>query len=578
MIKELKLGLSDANKAAMANDVYNRAVATIDQQRAKIVIISDASTTLGTIATQLNTINTNGEHVFFDVSALGASMYLCTIFIDTNENVYKIFDLVNQKLTQGTYDSTKLLTMAIANSDTIAGQTQIDSLQKQVDELGGKSSVEDLETLGDQIEAGTSVNFISAGDTIDFNWINTVLGTIVSGATVTCSDVDAFATKMGEAEAKTYYFVYNGSNWTYNETVVDLSDYALTVSGTPVTGDVMSIVTTVTTVSYTFTGYDDVTLENGDTATHTWLMEQTYAPATKAFDSLEALILLADGNTIPAGNYYVTANYQNGGTPYTLYFTVATAITASGADIQLAATGINWTSPYYPTNLRPYVYGTNTTAGDAMSLSTTEISGATDISTLTGVSIHDSLIQCDLGNNNWERSNMRAWLNDATNGSGYVPSYSFDRPSSYNLSKGFLYGLDPRVKRLIHPVVNSFTAGYDNDGYTQDTTYTCVDSVFLLSMKEMGFNINTAEGNVTDLYNEYLTDAEYTGVTNDAIADRSKYNQAGGTKNSYRWSRSAVTWNANVSWYVAAAGGGYSDGAVGGFYFAPAFAIGKAIE
>ncbi len=505
-------------------------------------------------------------------------MYLCTIFIDTTNNVYRIFDMVVNRVSSGTYDSTKLLTLAIANADTLATQKQINSLQTQIDELGGSNVIEDWDQLGDLIEGGTSTNYISAGDTIDVNWINTVTGTIVSGATVTCSDVDTFVNKIGEAEEATYLFVYDGSNWTYNEATVTLSDYALTVTGTPVTGDVMTINTTVKTVNYTFVGYDDVTLAGDAPNTHSWLLEQTYAPDTKAYDSLEALFVVEEGTTIPAGNYYASGTYnEDSSATYTLYFTFTTAFTAA-SKTQFAATGINWSSPYLPTNVRGYTSGTTTTVTDAMTCSTTEISGATDISTITGVSVHNRFIQCDLGNNNWERSNIRAWLNDDTSGSGYTPSYDFDRPSAYNLSKGYLYGIDPRVKKLIQNVTTSFTAGYGNAGYTVNTTYTCTDKVFLLSMKEMGFNINTAEGNVTDLYNEYLTDAEYTGLTNDAIADRSKYNQAGGTKNSYRWSRSAVTWYAHYSWLVTAAGSNGSSNAINASFFAPAFAIGKASE
>lgn len=557
------------------NAVSGKAVTNhLKEHYVEAIKITDPSTTLGQLSTMLNTINNNGEHVLFDVSALGASMYLCTIFIDTNNSVVRVFDMVANKVSEETYDANKLLTMVIANADMIATRKQINSLQKQVDELGGSKAIEDWDVLGDLIETGASTDLIKAGDTTDINWISTVLGTIASGAQVSCTDENAFINKLGKAEAGQYLFVYNGINWTYEENDIVLNEWGLSVTGTPVTGDVMTIVTTVRTVNYTFTGYDDFT--SAENASHNWCLEQTYAPDTKAYDSLEALFNLAQGKTLTAGNYKITANYQNGGTPYTLYFVVPSSVTASDSIIQFAATGTNWTSPYYPTTTRGYKYGTNETVTAQINLSTTEIADAIDISTVDGITIHDSLIQCDLGNNNWDRCNIRAWLNDDSRSGNFVPSYEFDRPAGYNLGRGFLYGMDPRVKKLILTAVNKFTAGYDNVGYTQGQTYEVNDKVFLLSMKEMGFNINTNEGNLTGLYEEYLSDAGYSGLANDAIATRSKYNYAGGTKNNYRWSRSANSGGAHNSRTVTAAGSFDDGGAINGYYFAPAFIIGKA--
>ena len=537
----------------------------------QIVKVTAQNTTLGDMATLLNTINNNGEHVLFDVSALGASMYLCTIFIDTNANVYRIFDMVVNRVAEGTYESSKLLTMAIANASQVATQAQIDSLQKQVDELGGSKVIENWDALGDLIQSGGSTDVISAGDTIDVNWIKSVLGTITSGATVSCSDIDKFINEIGEAEDKTYLFVYDGANWTYNGENVTLADYGLSVTGNPVTGDVMTIVTTVDKINYTFVGYDDIEVNDVNVA-HNWLLEQTYAPDTKAYDGIEALFSLAQGETLPAGDYYIGVHSQAGGGAATLYFTISEAITASDAKLQFAPSGINWTSPYLPTSVKAYKNGTNTSVGSTINLSTTAIAGASDVSQVTGVTCHDSYYQVNFGNNNWERSNMRAWLNDGSQNGNFTPSYDFDRPSSYNLGKGFLYGIDPRVKALIQVSKCKFTAGYDNNGYTQGQTYTSLDKVFLLSMKEMSFDINTAEGNATDLYSQYCGGV----LTNGAVADRAKYNKAGGSKNSYRWSRSADTGSANNSRGVNSSGSYVYSNAMNGNYFAPAFAIGKA--
>ena len=539
-----------------------------------IIKITDQATTLGDINTILNGtggINPKGLHVLFDVGALGASMYLCTIYLNADTGVYKIFDLVLGRVAEGTYSSTKLLTMAIANADTLATQEQIDDLQEQINELGGKSLIKDWDTLGEQIKAGTSTNYVRIGDTIDVNWNKTVLGTTTpSSLTVTCSDRQAFVTEMGEAEAKDYLFVYDGSNWTYNEETVNLADYGVSVSGTPVTGEVMTITTTVTTISYTFTSYDTATPTNSSLA-HNWLLEQTYAPDTKAYDAIEACMVLVQGKTLAAGNYYWTAHLQGSDSAQTRYFTIAADITATNGDIQFAPTATNWTSPYVPTSMTPYYKGSTSALGSAIALSATEISGATDVSSVDGVSVHDSTYQMAFGNNCWDYSNIRQWLNSDAASNGYVPTHDYDRPSGYNNGAGFLYAIDPRVLALIQPCDVKCTAGYNNGSHTQGQTYTVSDKVFLLSMKEMSFNINTGEGDMTQLYGSYTNNT----LTNDAVASRAKYNKAGGTINSYRWSRSAYTYGASYARYVFSSGAYDGSYALNALYVAPAFIIGK---
>ena len=269
---DIKLDKTDENSKTLAEFAADAVT---------IIKITDTSTTMGDVAAQLNTINTNGEHVLFDVSALGASMYLCTIFIDTTANAYKIVDIVVGRVAEGAYNASKLLTMAIAGANAIATQSQIDNLQRQVDELGGSEIFSDWEALGNLILSGDPDNVISAGDTVDVNWNKTVLGTTTNGLTVTCTDRDKFVAGVGEAEAKDYLFVYNGSAWTYNEEAISLADFGLSVSGTPATGEVMTISTTVDTVEYTFTSKDTVDVTDANVP-HNWLLEQTYAPDTKA--------------------------------------------------------------------------------------------------------------------------------------------------------------------------------------------------------------------------------------------------------------------------------------------------------
>ena len=170
---------------------------------------------------------------------------------------------------------------------------------------------------------------------------------------------------------------------------------------------------------------------------------------------------------------------------------------------------------------------------------------------------------------------MRQWLNDDTKGDHFVPTHDNDLASAYNRQDGFLFGLDPRVKKLIQTAKVLWTAGYgDTADFTQNQTYTSEDKVFLLSMKEMSFNLNVNEGTATGLYSEYTNNT----LTNNATAGRAKYNKAGGTLNSYRWSRSANTSSAYYSRLVDSTGAYNGNNAYYAHYLAPAFIVGKSVN
>ena len=628
------------DKVTLGGVTYNIRDNSAYDDTCRIIKIDSTSTTLGDVATTLNAVNTAGDHVFFDMSALGVMMYLCTIFIDTANNVYKVFDLVSGRYAEGTYDATMLLTMATAQANGLAVQSQIDHLQTEIDELGGKSIIKNWATLGEMIANGTSTNVISPGDTADVNWIASVLGTTTNGLTVTCSDMDAFINGVGEAEESTYLFVYDGTNWTYNSEIITLADFGLAVSGTPQTGEVMTIKTTVNSVNYTFVGYDDFEAADDDIP-HNWCLEQTYAPDTRVYNTYESLFCIQAGKSVPAGKYYIPMYSYRSGKTFNACFELAATIggdtkvqmrsTGYDSGAYVDATGASITGVYKPKALAPILFGTNTSAGATANVTTLSDAdatsgGYTNLNTLNAndiVVVPGDFDKCALGNNCWPVSNVHEWLNDDTAGDHYVPTYDNNIPSAYNRGNGYLYGIDPRVKKLIQYAKIKWTSGYGNHdmpsyqpatgtapasdaptyyersgkagnrtytaldpqpspgddvsnyyvyltGYTQGRTYISEDRAFLLSMKEMSFNIQADEGNATDLYSEYTNNT----LDNGNVAARAKYNKAGGTLNSYRWSRSGFSGSA-LSSRIVTAGGGFSYSyAYLGFYVAQAFIIG----
>ena len=72
-----------------------------------VIRVTSAATTMAAIAEKLNEVNTAGDHVVFDVSALDAGMYLVTIFI--GDGYYRIADMVTGYESTGFYNDSDLL-------------------------------------------------------------------------------------------------------------------------------------------------------------------------------------------------------------------------------------------------------------------------------------------------------------------------------------------------------------------------------------------------------------------------------------------------------------------------------------
>ena len=85
----------------------------------RVIKITNANTTMGDVQITLNTVNTVGDHVVFDVSALDAGMYLCTIYI--NQGYYRIADLVTGFEGTGFFSTSDLLKNIIKSGSQSSG-------------------------------------------------------------------------------------------------------------------------------------------------------------------------------------------------------------------------------------------------------------------------------------------------------------------------------------------------------------------------------------------------------------------------------------------------------------------------
>ena len=543
-----------------------------------VIKITDPTTTMGDVQTILDEVNTNGENVVFDVSALGANAYNCMIFINQTDGVgnYKVNDLVKFRTYGGSYDASLLLSTVLAEAYDVATRAEIDSLQEQINEL-----------IDPEL-----------GDTIVFNFVNSLAVTSTSGnLSFTVTDEGKFADAVGECENREYLLVYNGNNWLYNEETV--TDFGITVTGTPTTGEVMHVVMTIDEVENTVvdlgTTGANATVPKDSTITEYKIVEQTYVPDTNAFDAPESALCITPGYTLPAGTYYVynvagaTSDYWCNYKRLYYVFTIPNAITATSATGDITLRFYNRGSRettgdargVYQLYCKPYCEAT----GALYNSDTIEFigqvaqpSGATDIRTLTGFTtdqtmtsegiIYNNLGHVCYGNNEWGVSNLAQRLNSSEKSMSPVRLHKNDVVTGLVGRRGGLWGLDPRVRAKIVTAVVSRVHAL-SDEFTRDSIYTADNDCFLLSMKEMSFNINTTEGVVMALYGRYTNDT----LINTAVEERGKADRKGLSPSGYRWSSSANSDSSNRARLGSAAGAYGRDSAYTVYRFAPAYIL-----
>ena len=84
------------------------------------VKVTSPTTTMGDISEVLTEVNTAGDHVLFDVSALNTGMYLCTIYIGAG--FYRVADMVTGFEKQGFFKNSDLLVDILNSTPSTGGK------------------------------------------------------------------------------------------------------------------------------------------------------------------------------------------------------------------------------------------------------------------------------------------------------------------------------------------------------------------------------------------------------------------------------------------------------------------------
>jgi len=368
-----------------------------------------------------------------------------------------------------------------------------------------------------------------------------------TGITAVSVNEETFLAHEGRVGNGIHEFHYDGAAWIYENQPVTLSDFGITVTETPASGDQVIVTEAYTEILWDVVEHRTVTdpADNAQKPAMFLLMHSVIY--SKQFDAIEALFYAEEG--LAAGTYHFTIqNYDaTYGGNKTYQFTLTQAVPAGGQIV------LDW--PYNQQllgrSVKTYASATSTTQIEAAVLS--EGTGGTDLGTTDGTAENlNHIHRARYGSNNYKESAIRQWINStAVANAWWAPTNIFDRPANYANLPGLLHGMDSEflavVKAITVPCKTNNT--YELPEWTKDTAYTVEDRFWLASRDEMGFGVErVAEGSVL---------AAYNGAGN---TDRIKYDLSNGSTARYWWLRSPNPSSAYNARYV------YTDGSLNNSY------------
>lgn len=282
------------------------------------------------------------------------------------------------------------------------------------------------------------------------------------------------------------------------------------------------------------------------------LLHDAFGTANMVFEPAQALMWCENG--LAAGSY----TFADGSTHY--YFTLTNAIPAGG---QLRAD---------PSSFWTYASQDATATLETGTVSTTEITGATDLGTC-GQGLLNHFTRNRYGSNNQAESAIQWWLNsDAPANTLRTPVTKFSRAYSYNVP-GFMNGLDQDFIDCLDDVDwlcstnNVYECPEELGGYTKGIrqTYTIKSKFcFASEMEIFGSYGGTPDGStVFDLYNGAEAD------------DRKKYR---GTSAQVWWLRSPHWSYASSERLVNSSGNADNNIAITSYAVMPACRISRDTE
>ena len=316
-----------------------------------------------------------------------------------------------------------------------------------------------------------------------------------SGITAAAVDEDTFIEATGHTGSAVYEYVYDGSVWKHEDKEVLLSEFGITVTGTPAEGDTIIVTELDEKLPFLVVDSDEDYVD----------LLMAYGINGRPVDGAEAFYTAEDGTTLTAGKYYLEVTAAVGNIPAGSFavFTLASAVDVghqlAGFEAYTDTAVGNYKVSHYSGPL-----STDLVETVAVSIETSAPSDGTRLGTLV-IAGDGTVINCSqrvgYGSNHWGESNVRQWLNsDLAAGEWYKQTHKWDRlASAYNTLPGFMRHLDPAFVAVIAEIenTNAYNTVYNVDGSTSGS-YTTKDKFWLPSMTQLGYGNNNsiAEGTV----------------------------------------------------------------------------------
>ena len=336
-------------------------------------------------------------------------------------------------------------------------------------------------------------------------------------------------------------FKFDGAVWIHNGEPVNLTDYGISVTGTPAADDEILITEAFDVLLFDVVDHRTVVDPADGLSKPAMILLMHHVIYTKPFDEPEAIYYAE--SALAAGDYYITIENDpwktENNAPH--YFTLTQAVPAGG---QIVFPG-NYDRVFNGQTLKTYSGPDSTSVIESATITTTEIVGATNLGTTgTGNVNHIHRVKC--GSNNYKESAIRQWINSKAVANGWWNgSNKFDRPSSYANAAGLLHGMDGEFLKAVRAITIPCKTNntFELPGWTLNAAYTVADKFWLASRNELGYGTESvAEGTVFKAYD---------GAAN---VDRIKYDLSSQSTARNWWLRSPFPSYGGLVRYVSSSG------------------------
>lgn len=345
----------------------------------------------------------------------------------------------------------------------------------------------------------------------------------ITGITV---DEEVFLAAEHESGNAAYEFTYDGAAWHKADgTVIELTNYGIAITGTPAENDIIVVRETASMIASTVLDHDYDTPVMDLAHTMTIAMNNCYE--NWQFDAPEALVATPDGLT--NARYYIVGDHCTYGSVTTQdgsYGFTPSVTPELVRYVRHSTIGLYQGGGYTKAQILNGKFITYNAAFEQIEqCDTDEGETGTNLGTVTAKDpqylVGDNVWYTErnaYGNNDWEMSNIRQYLNSAGTG-WWRQMHKFDfPPANHTTLKGFLTGIDPALRANMIRVKKRYAKSIA-DGYGYGETE---DKVFLLGMTEVNLgknnNINETSYGV-DGVEKTVPYAYYVGAAN---ADRIK--------------------------------------------------------